>query len=48
MELLERIKLNAKKHNMRIVLPEGYEERNLRAADIALSRACTDFSYRRS
>ncbi len=36
MELLDRIRLNAKKHNMRIVLPEGYEERNLRAADIAL------------
>ena len=36
MELLERIKQNAKKHNMRIVLPEGYEERNIKAADIAL------------
>lgn len=37
MELLDRIKLNAKKHNMRIVLPEGYEERNIRAADIAIA-----------
>jgi phosphate acetyltransferase len=37
MELLERIKLNAKKHNKRIVLPEGYEERTIKAADIALS-----------
>ncbi|MDP4223932.1 MAG: phosphate acetyltransferase [Bacteroidota bacterium] len=37
MELLDRIRFNAKKHNMRIVLPEGYEERNLRAADIALA-----------
>jgi phosphate acetyltransferase len=37
MELLDRIKLNAKKHNMRIVLPEGYEERNIRAADIAIT-----------
>jgi len=37
MELLERIKLNAKKYNMRIVLPEGYEERNIRAADQAIS-----------
>ena len=37
MELLERIKQNAKKHNMRIVLPEGYEERNIKAADIALA-----------
>ena len=37
MELLDRIKLNAKKYNMRIVLPEGYEERNIRAADIAIA-----------
>lgn len=37
MELLDRIKLNAKKHNMRIVLPEGYEERNIQAADIAIA-----------
>jgi phosphate acetyltransferase len=36
MELLEHIKLNAKKHNMRIVLPEGYEERTIKAADIAI------------
>ncbi len=36
MELLDRIKLNAKKHNMRIVLPEGYEERTIKAADIAI------------
>lgn len=36
MELLDRIKLNAKKHNMRIVLPEGYEERNIIAADEAI------------
>lgn len=36
MELLDRIKLNARKHNMRIVLPEGYEERNIRAADVAI------------
>jgi phosphate acetyltransferase len=36
MELLDRIKQNARKHNMRIVLPEGYEERNIKAADIAL------------
>ncbi len=25
MELLDNIKLNARKHNKRIVLPEGYE-----------------------
>ncbi|MFZ0281544.1 MAG: phosphate acetyltransferase [Bacteroidales bacterium] len=37
MELLDRIKLNAKKHNMRIVLPEGYEERTVKAADEAIS-----------
>jgi phosphate acetyltransferase len=37
MELIDRIKLNAKKHNMRIVLPEGYEERTIKAADIAIA-----------
>jgi phosphate acetyltransferase len=37
MELLDRIKLNARKHNKRIVLPEGYEERTIMAADIAIS-----------
>jgi len=37
MELLDRIKLNAKKYNKRIVLPEGYEERNIKAADIAIA-----------
>ncbi|HNW56986.1 MAG TPA: phosphate acetyltransferase [Bacteroidales bacterium] len=36
MELLDQIKENARKQNMRIVLPEGYEERNIKAADIAL------------
>ena len=36
MELLDTIKQNARKHNMRIVLPEGYEERNIKAADIAI------------
>jgi phosphate acetyltransferase len=36
MELLDRIKLNAKKHFKRIVLPEGYEERTIKAADIAI------------
>lgn len=36
MELLDNIKLNAKKHNKRIVLPEGYEERTVKAADIAI------------
>jgi len=37
MELLDRIKEKAKKHNKRIVLPEGYEERTIRAADIAIA-----------
>lgn len=36
MELLDSIKLNARKHNKRIVLPEGYEERTIKAADIAI------------
>lgn len=37
MELLDRIKENARKHNKRIVLPEGYEERTIKAADIAIA-----------
>ena len=36
MELLDRIKQNARNHIMRIVLPEGYEERTIMAADIAI------------
>ena len=36
MELLDSIKLNARKHNKRIVLPEGYEERTIKAADVAI------------
>jgi phosphate acetyltransferase len=36
MELLDRIKLNAKNHYKRIVLPEGYEERTIKAANIAI------------
>jgi phosphate acetyltransferase len=36
MELLDRIKQNAKNHDKRIVLPEGYEERTIKAADIAI------------
>ena len=38
MKLLDRIKQNAKKLNMRIVLPEGYEERTLKAADVAMEQ----------
>ena len=37
MELLDSIKLNARKYNKRIVLPEGYEERTIQAADIAIA-----------
>ncbi len=33
MDLLQKIKENAQKHNMRIVLPEGTEIRTLKAAD---------------
>lgn len=36
MELLEQIRVNAVKHNRHIVLPEGLEERTLRAADIII------------
>ena len=36
MELMEKIKTNAKKFNKRIVLPEAWEERTLRAADILI------------
>jgi len=36
MELLDNIKINARKQNKRIVLPEGYEERTIKAADIAI------------
>ena len=37
MELLDSIKQNARKYNKRIVLPEGYEERTIKAADIAVA-----------
>ncbi len=37
MNLLEEIKEKAKKFNKTIVLPEGFDERTLRAADIILS-----------
>lgn len=36
MDLLQKIKENAKQHNKRIVLPEGTEERTLKATDILL------------
>ncbi len=37
MDLLQQIKEKAKQHQMRIVLPEGEEERTLKAADIILN-----------
>jgi len=37
MNLIEQIKENSKKHNKTIVLPEGTEERTIKAADIILS-----------
>lgn len=37
MDLLNQIKEKAKKNLQRIVLPEGYEERTLKAADIVIS-----------
>lgn len=36
MELLDKIKENAKRLRKKIVLPEGYEERTLKAADICI------------
>lgn len=37
MELLEQIRMNARRHNKKIVLPEGDEERTLKAADAVLA-----------
>ena len=37
MELLEQIKMNARRYDKRIVLPEGTEERTLKAADVILA-----------
>jgi phosphate acetyltransferase len=39
MELLEQIKMNAIRYNKRIVLPEGTEERTLRAADAVIAES---------
>ncbi|MGQ9621325.1 MAG: phosphate acetyltransferase [Bacteroidales bacterium] len=38
MELLDKIKANAIKLKKRIVLPEGYEERTLKAADFCIAK----------
>ena len=37
MNLIDQIKENAKKLNKTLVLPEGEEERTLKAADIAIN-----------
>ncbi len=42
MDLLSSLKENAKKQRRRIVLPEGLEDRTLKAADIALSDGLAD------
>ncbi len=42
MDLLDRIIENAKKHQKRIVLPEGTEERTLKAADIVIQEGIAD------
>ena len=39
MELLEQIRMNAIRHNKRIVLPEGTEERTLKAADAIIAES---------
>lgn len=42
MELMEQIVLRARQNRQRIVLPEGDEERTLRAADMAISNGVAD------
>jgi phosphate acetyltransferase len=42
MNLIEKIKENAKTNRQRIVLPEGYEERTIKAADIILQDGIAD------
>ena len=42
MELLEKIKENAKKQRKRIVLPEGTEERTIQAADQIIAEGLAD------
>jgi phosphate acetyltransferase len=39
MELLEQLRMNARRHNKRIVLPEGTEERTLKAADAVIAES---------
>lgn len=42
MNLIDQIKENAKKNRQRIVLPESYEERTLKAADEVLGKGIAD------
>lgn len=42
MEFIENLKNRAKQNKKRIVLPEGYEERTLKAADIILNEGFAD------
>ncbi len=42
MNLMDRIKINARQHKKRIVLPEGTEERTLRAANILTDENITE------
>jgi phosphate acetyltransferase len=42
MSLIEQIKENARKNRQRIVLPESYEERTLRAADEIIDKGIAD------
>ena len=42
MNLIEQIKESAKKANKKIVLPEGEEERTLKAADIITEKVCVN------
>ncbi len=44
MDLLHQIKENAKKHNKHIVLPEGTEERTLKAADQIIAEGIAQIS----
>ena len=44
MELIEQIKVNAKRNRKRIVLPESHDERTIRAADIALQQGLADIT----
>jgi phosphate acetyltransferase len=42
MNLIESIKENARLHRQRIVLPEGHEERTLKAADLVIQEGLAD------